>query len=161
MLLHRVLHNLSQGPFAKPVLRKAPLNLCRAISWLNGPFIAIALFIKMHSFISIVGVVLNGKENYREWYRKIKSTMIFNNFWKDICDATPTNEKDELEAQLKISRLTIPTINKECAIWKEKDHKAYALIAATISEEVSRHIVSINDSYSALKRLNNLYDTWL
>jgi hypothetical protein len=32
----------------------------------------------MHSLISIVGMVLTDKENYREWYRKIKSTLIFN-----------------------------------------------------------------------------------
>jgi hypothetical protein len=40
----------------------------------------------MHSLISIVGVVLARKENYREWYRKIESTLIFNNLWKDICE---------------------------------------------------------------------------
>jgi hypothetical protein len=41
----------------------------------------------MHSLISIVDVVLTGKENYREWYRKIKSTLIFNDLWKGICEA--------------------------------------------------------------------------
>jgi len=40
----------------------------------------------MHSLISIVGVVLTGKENHREWYRKIKSTLIFNDLWKGICE---------------------------------------------------------------------------
>jgi hypothetical protein len=33
------------------------------------------------------------------------------------------------------------------------------VISVTVSEEVSHHIASINDSYSALKRLNDLYDT--
>lgn len=34
-----------------------------------------------------------------------------------------------------------------------------ALIAATISEEVNRHIISITDSYGALKKLKDLYDS--
>jgi hypothetical protein len=38
----------------------------------------------MHSLISIIGLVLSGKENYREWYRKIKSTLIFNDPWHVI-----------------------------------------------------------------------------
>jgi hypothetical protein len=33
------------------------------------------------------------------------------------------------------------------------------VISMTVSEEVSHHIASINDSYGALKRLNDLYDT--
>jgi hypothetical protein len=33
------------------------------------------------------------------------------------------------------------------------------VIVATLSEEVSFHIISINDSYSALNILNDLYDT--
>jgi hypothetical protein len=37
--------------------------------------------------------------------------------------------------------------------------KAYVVISVTVSEEVSHHIASINDSYSTLKRLNDLYDT--
>jgi hypothetical protein len=57
------------------------------------------------------------------------------------------------------NKQTIPTSYKECAIWKDKEHKAYVVIATTISEEVSCHIVSINDSYSYLKRLNDLYET--
>jgi hypothetical protein len=121
----------------------------------------------MHSLITIVGVVLTGKENYKEWYRKIKSTLIFNNLWNGICEATTVNEevvestatKDESEAKSKSSRPTIPTSNKERAIWKDKDKKAYAVIFATISEEVRRHIAAINDFYSTLKRLNDLYDT--
>jgi hypothetical protein len=41
----------------------------------------------MHSLIFIVGVVLTDKENYTEWYRNIKSTLIFNDAWKGICEA--------------------------------------------------------------------------
>jgi hypothetical protein len=54
-----------------------------------------------------------------------------------------------------------PTSNKERVIWKDKDQKTYVVIFATISKEVICHISSIDDSYSALKRLNNLYDTHL
>jgi hypothetical protein len=39
-----------------------------------------------------------------------------------------------------------------------KNQKAYVLIALTVSENVSHHIVSINDSYSALNKLKDLYD---
>ena len=40
----------------------------------------------MHSLISIVGVVLSDKENYPEWSRKIKHTLIFNELWRGICE---------------------------------------------------------------------------
>jgi hypothetical protein len=40
-----------------------------------------------------------------------------------------------------------------------KTKKHMIVISATVSEEVSHHIASINDSYSALKRLNDLHDT--
>jgi len=48
---------------------------------------------KMDSLISIIGVVLSGKENYLEWLRKIKLTLIFNDLSDDICDGdtSPTN----------------------------------------------------------------------
>lgn len=38
----------------------------------------------MHSLISIVGVVLFGKENYHEWSRKIKHTLIYNELWGGV-----------------------------------------------------------------------------
>jgi hypothetical protein len=69
----------------------------------------------MHSLISIVGVVLIDKENYQEWYRKIKSTLIFNDLWKGICEAAPTSEEEDQseaqpsKAQLKSTRPTIPS----------------------------------------------------
>ena len=40
----------------------------------------------MHSLISIVGVVLSGKKNYQEWFRKIKNTLIFNDLWEEVCE---------------------------------------------------------------------------
>jgi len=100
---------------------------------------------KKHSLVSIVGVVLNGKENYPEWSRKIEHTMIFNNIWDDICDGD--------------TKPTKPTAGKELAIWTNKDKKAYTLIFAFVSEEVSRHIRSIKDSWRALKKLKDLYDS--
>jgi hypothetical protein len=68
----------------------------------------------MHLLITIVGVVLTDKENYREWYRKIESTLIFNDLWNAICEAAVVNEEevelvateDESEAKLKRSRLS-------------------------------------------------------
>jgi hypothetical protein len=76
----------------------------------------------MHSLISIVGVVLTGKENHPKWYRKIKHTLIFNNLWNGICEVGIASEKEEQsKAQPKNSRTTIPTSNKEHAIWKNKD----------------------------------------
>ena len=51
------------------------------------------------------------------------------------------------------------TGDKELAIWKNKDKKAYALIAKLISEEVSCHLVSIKDWYGALKKLKDVYDS--
>lgn len=40
-----------------------------------------------------------------------------------------------------------------------KDNKLYALIIAYVSEEVSRHIVSMKNSYVPLKKLKYLYDS--
>jgi hypothetical protein len=40
----------------------------------------------MNYHISVVGVVLNDKKNYIEWYRKIKRTLIFNDSWRGICE---------------------------------------------------------------------------
>ena len=72
-----------------------------------------------------MGVVLNGKENYPEWSWKIQHTLIFNELWKGVC----VGEGDEAPIQ--------STSNKELAIWENKNNKAYALIAASVSEEVS------------------------
>ena len=95
----------------------------------------------MHSLISIVGIVLSGKENYLEWSRKIKHTLIFNELWKGICEGQEENPPAK------------PTSDKELAIWENKNCKAYALIAASVSEELSRHISSFSNAYEALKKL--------
>ena len=52
-----------------------------------------------------------------------------------------------------------PTNVKELALWKSKDKKAYALIIASVSEEVSRHLVSSKSAWEALKKLKDLYDS--
>jgi hypothetical protein len=48
----------------------------------------------MHSLISVLGMVLTGKENYPEWYKNIKHTLIFNDLWNGICEATTANEEE-------------------------------------------------------------------
>jgi hypothetical protein len=50
----------------------------------------------MHSLVSIVGVVLLGKENYHQWFRKIKHTLIFSDLWDGICENTHKNSDDVL-----------------------------------------------------------------
>ena len=46
----------------------------------------------MHSLISIFGIVISDKENYHEWFRKIKNTLIFNDLWDDVCERKDENE---------------------------------------------------------------------
>ena len=104
----------------------------------------------MHSLISIVGIVLSGKENYHEWFRKVKNTLIFNDLWDDVCESKDENADPEQ-----------PTDAKELIIWKGKDKKAYALIAASITEEVSRHIISCKSAFAALNKMEYLYDSHL
>eukprot|EP00253_Pinus_taeda_P021152 PITA_21152 len=101
----------------------------------------------MHSIISIVGIVLTGKENYPEWSRKIQHTLIFNELWKGVC----IGEGDEAPVQ--------PTSDKELAIWENKNNKTYALIATSVSEEVSRHILPFSNAFEALQKLKELYDS--
>jgi hypothetical protein len=86
--------------------------------------------------------------------------MIFNNFWNGICEETPACEEEyDSKENLKNSRPIIPISNKECAIWKGKGQKEYVMIFATITEEVIHHMDSINDSYSSLNILNEMYNT--
>ena len=42
---------------------------------------------------------------------------------------------------------------------ENNDKKANALTTVSVSEEVSHHLVSIKDSYGALKKLKDLYDS--
>jgi hypothetical protein len=113
----------------------------------------------MHSLISIVGVVLSGKVNYQEWFRKIKHTLIFNDLWDGICENTGENSDDSPDDSSCDSEPEEPTDAKELAIWKSKDKKAYALIVASVSEEVSRHMISCKTAFQALKKLRDLYDS--
>ena len=101
----------------------------------------------MLSLVFIIGVVLTGKENYREWYRKIKSTLIFNNPWKRICKETVvpnsrkiTEEEAKSEEEASILKTksskhrrkpVISATNKEREIWEDKDQKAYVVISTT------------------------------
>ena len=101
----------------------------------------------IHSLISNVGFVLSGKENYPEWSWKIKHTLIFNEWWRGICEGEGGNPS------------TKPTFDKEIAIWENKNCKAYALIAASINEEVGRHITPFSNAYEALAKLKELYDS--
>lgn len=101
----------------------------------------------MHSLISIVGVVLTGKEKYKELSRNIRHNLIFNDLWNGASEGKDDNTP------------TKPTSDKEQAIWKNKDTKAYALIATFLSEEVSHHIVSITSSFGVLKKLKDLYES--
>ena len=101
----------------------------------------------MHSLISIVGVVLTGKEKYSKWSQKIEHTLIFNELWKGICEGEGENAPEN------------PTTDKEITIWDCKNKKACALIVASINEEVSRHITPFSNSYGSLKKLKELYDS--
>ena len=94
----------------------------------------------MNSLIFIVGVVLSSKEKYPEWSQKIKHTLIFNEFRRGICEG----EGDHRPAK--------PTSDKEIAIWEKNNCKAYALIAASVNEEVSHHITPFSNSYEALSK---------
>ena len=80
---------------------------------------------KMHSAITIIRVVLSRKENYLEWSRKIKHTLLFNQLWRGFCEG----EGDNAPAK--------PTLYKEISILENKNKKAYALIAQFVNEEVS------------------------
>jgi len=101
----------------------------------------------MHSLISIVGVVLNGKENYPVWSQKIKHTLIFNELWKGVCVGEGDKEPQQHSS------------DKEFAIWEYKNSKAYGLIASFINEEVSLHISPFSNAFEALQKLKTLYDS--
>jgi len=101
----------------------------------------------MRSLISIIGVVLSRKVNYPESSRKIKYTLIFTEFWKGVCAGEGENEPIK------------PTLDKEISIWENKNSKSYTLIAAFVNEEVSRHISQFSNSFEALYKLKELYDS--
>ena len=101
----------------------------------------------MHFLILIVGVVLSGKENYQEWFWKITNTLVFNDLWEQFCEGKDDKDPEE------------PTYDKQLAIWKSKDKNVYALNSASVTKEVSRHILSSTTTFIALKKLNDLYDS--
>ena len=80
----------------------------------------------MQSIASVVGATLTGKDTYPEWWRKIKSTFIYNDLWDGICEGNTI----ETEAGGPITRDPGPLESeKEKAIWKTKDKKALAVIS--------------------------------
>ena len=92
----------------------------------------------MNSLISIVGVILSGKENYQEWFRKVKNTLIFNDMWDGICENENLEDKKDGEAidEVDKSAPVPPTNAKDLSLWKSKDKKAYALIIASATEDI-------------------------
>ena len=115
----------------------------------------------MNFLISIVGIILSGKENYQEWIRKDKNTLIFNDMWDGICENENLEDKEDGEAINEVykSAPVPPTNAKDLALSKSKDKKAYALIIASISEKVSRHLVSSKSACEVLKKIKDLYDS--
>ena len=101
----------------------------------------------MHSIISMIGIVLTGKEKYPDWSRMIQHTLIFNELSKGVCVGEGDSDPEK------------PTSDKELAIWENKNNKAYALIAASVNKEVSRHISSYSTTFKALQKLKELYDS--
>eukprot|EP00253_Pinus_taeda_P005519 PITA_05519 len=101
----------------------------------------------MHSTISIVGIVLTGKDNYPDWSQMIQHTLIFNELWKGVCVREGDSDPEK------------PTLDKELAIWENKNNKAYELIVASVNKEVSRHISSYSTAFEALQKLKELYDS--
>ena len=77
----------------------------------------------------------------------IKHTLIFNELWKEVC----IGDRDKQPEQ--------PTLDTELAIWENKNSKAYALIATSISEEASHHIMPFSTTFEALQKLKELYDS--
>ena len=78
-----------------------------------------------------------------------------------ICENENFEDKKDGDAieEVDKSAPVPPTNTKETSLWKNKDKKAYALIIASISEEVSRHLVSSKSDWEALKKLKDLYDS--
>lgn len=91
-----------------------------------------------------MGEVLSGKENYHDWSRKIKHTLIFYELWKGICE----REGDNVPKN--------PTSDKEISIWENNNNKAYALVAMSVNEEVSHHIFPFSNTFEVLKKLKEL-----
>jgi len=52
-----------------------------------------------------------------------------------------------------------PTSDKEFSIWENKNSKAYALIEASMNEEVSHLFFPFSNAFEALQKLKELYDS--
>ena len=81
--------------------------------------------------------------------------------WDGICENENLEDKKDGEAidEVDKSALVPPTNTKELALWKSKDKKAYALIIASVSEEVRIHSVCSKSAWEALNKLKDLYDS--
>ena len=79
--------------------------------------------------------------------QKIKHTLIFNELWRGICEGEGDHPP------------TKATSGRQIAISENKNCKAYALIAASVNEEVSHHIILFSNAYEALRKLKELYDS--
>ena len=103
----------------------------------------------MNSLISIIVLILSGKKIYHEWFCKVKNTLIFNDTWDGICENENFKDKkygdaiDEVDKSAPIP----PTNTKELALSKSWDKKSHALFIVSVSEEVSRHLVSIKSAW--------------
>lgn len=66
----------------------------------------------MTSIVSIVGVTLNGKENYQEWFKNLKSALVFNDF-REVYQGKKDNDGKEIGPEP-------PDDEKQHAIWETK-----------------------------------------
>jgi len=77
----------------------------------------------------------------------MKSTLIYNELWKDICKGDVKPNKPSNVAPL--------------AKWELKDGKALALIKSSVNEEIYVHIENASDAWSAWKTFKYLFGTQL
>jgi len=77
----------------------------------------------------------------------INHTLILNELWKGVCVGDRDKEPEK------------PTSDKELVIWENKNSKAYALIIASVDEEVNRNISPFSTPFEALQKLKELYDS--
>ena len=76
--------------------------------------------------------------------------FIYNDLWDVICEGTTI----ETIAGKTITRdPEPPESEKEKAIWRTKDKKALAIITATVSEEVSQHILPEKPCFESTKNI--------
>ena len=89
----------------------------------------------------------------------LKNTLIFNDLWDGIYENENFEDKKDGDAIDEVDKSAlVPTTNTK-ELWKSKDNKAYALIIASVSEEVSRHLISSKSVWEELKKLKDLYDS--